>query len=381
MPIIMPSYRAEDWQEWKNLPSSDMCDTWEAWKKGIDESLRKATKAGVVVHMQEIRPIDYNSWIEETEKPINGYTRGEFAALQMKDRFTRPYTPPDKFPKQVEVTRALRKAFQADPELSLSKISEPYLRRPSAGICPIFRAEGAGKPEQFGSGILLRLSDHHFLVSAAHVLDDFKNNEILIPGRESLVTIFGSYAVSPMPESNSRGDDKIDVGYFPLDAYFSENLDDSLVFLDGYDSDPMDELHDKDAYTIIGYQASCSSSKREVFSSQISSITCDGVLDYRYRKLGLSPQNHILLQYRMRKGVSYETMSQGKKHNFDGMSGGGVFAWSKELPNPHALAQPKLCGIVTGYDRHYNVFIATRIGHVLSAMLKQFPDLPISRMK
>ena len=64
-----------------------------------------------------------------------------------------------------------------------------------------------------------------------------------------------------------------------------------------------------------------------------------------------------------------------------GMSGGGVFAWSKELPNPHALAQPKLCGIVTGYDPYYNVFIVTRIGHVLSAMLKEFPDLPISTMK
>lgn len=373
----MASYRAEDWQEWKSISASDMCNTWEEWKIGVDQSLLEATKEGVIVHMQEIRPDAYKSWIEETGKTINGYTRGEFAGLQMKDRFTRPYTPPDKFPKQVEVTRALRKAVQSNPELSLSKVAEPYLRRPTAGICPIFRADDEGKPEQFGSGILLRLSDRSVLASAAHVLDDFKNHEILIPGQQSLVAMSGGYSVSQLPETGSRNDDKIDVGYFPLDSSFAHSLDDSLIFLDGFDSDPMDETQHNDTYTIIGYQASLSSSEGKTVSCEISRVTCDGVLDHRYGKLGLNPKHHILLQYRMQKGISYETMIQGKKHVFDGMSGGGVFAWSKDLPNPHYFAQPKLCGIVTGYNPHHNVFIATRLGHVLSAILNEFPDLPI----
>lgn len=376
-PIIIASYRAEDWQKWIVLSSSHMCDTWEEWKKGVDDILIEATKEGVIIHMQEIRPEEYKSWIKETGKPINGYTRGEFAALLMKKRFTLPYTSPDKSRKQVEVIRDLKKAVQSDSKVNIQSLFEPYLRRPSAGICPIFRVDSQGNPEQFGSGILLQISDHYFLITAAHVLDDFKDHEILIPGQESLAPISGPYVVSQLPETKSRNDDKIDVGYFPLSSSFKQNLHNSLVFLNSLDIDAMDEVQHEDSYTVIGYQASLSNIIGEVASSELTRISCDGVLDYRYRKLGLSPESHLLLQYRMRKGISYETMKQGKKHVFDGMSGGGVFAWSKELPDHKALAQPKLCGIVTFYEPHYNVFLVTRIGYVLVSILKEFPNLPL----
>jgi len=61
----------------------------------------------------------------------------------------------------------------------------------------------------------------------------------------------------------------------------------------------------------------------------------------------------------------------------EGMSGGGVFAWSKELPKLSALAQPKLGAIVTEYNQSHNVFIATRLACYLTAIKKNEPSLPI----
>jgi hypothetical protein len=377
MPMILAWYELVDWDEWLKLCPGQMCSTWDEWHHGAEETLAKAAKDRVVIHASTIRPQPYLEWIKQSGKPINGYSRSEFAAEQIKDRFIGNHTLPEKLPKQAELNRMLRKAIEKNPELALLDVFDPYLRRPSASICPIFREDEQGKPEQYGSGVFIRIADAHFILSAAHVFDDFKERVILIPGLKSLVEIHGSYSTTPLPDSGSRKDDHFDMGYFRLDMEQRSDLDSSLLFLDERDCDPMDVTSDGDAYTLIGYQSELSGTIATKAQTQISRVSCSGVQDHRFEKLGLDPRRHILLQYRMKKGMSYKTMIQGKKHDFGGMSGGGVFAWSKDFPDPKAIAQPYLVGIITGYSSYHNVFIATRLHHVLSAIHKELPHLPI----
>ncbi len=378
MPIILAWYERSDWNEWLKLCPNQMCATWDEWNDSAEKTLTEAAKDRVIVHISMIRPKQYLEWIKQTGKPINGYSRSEFAAEQIKERFIGDPTLPEKLPKQAELNRLFRKAVEANPELAIFDVFDPYLRRPSASICPIFREDDEGKPEQFGTGVLIRIAQEHFMLSAAHVFDDFKERVILIPGLESLVELHGPYATTPLPDKGSREDDDYDMGYFHLNTDQQADIDSSMLFLDERDCDPMDVTSDGDAYTLIGYQSELSESTANKAKAEISRVSCSGVQDHRYQKLGLDPKRHILLQFRMKKGMSYKTMVQGKKHDFGGMSGGGVFAWSKESPIPKAIAQPHLVGIITGYSNYHNVFIATRLHHVLCAMHKEFPNLPIS---
>lgn len=377
MPMILAWYERSDWDEWLELCPGQMCASWDAWHHGAEEVLGEAAKDRVVAHTSTIRPKPYSEWIKQTGKPINGHSRSEFAMELIKDRFLGDHKLPEKLPKQVELNRLFRKAMETNPELAIFGVFDPYLRRASASICPIFREGDQGKSEQYGSGIFVRIADEHFMLSAAHVFDDFKERVILIPGLESLVEIQGAYSTTPLPASGSRKDDHLDMGYFHLNAEQRSDIDNSLLFLDERDCKPMDVTSDGDAYTLIGYQSELSETTATKAQTEISRISCSGVQDHRYEKLGLDPRRQILLQYRMKKGMSHKTMIQGKKHDFGGMSGGGVFAWSKDFPDPKAIAQPHLVGIITGYSSYHNVFIATRLHHVLSAILNEFPHFPI----
>ncbi len=287
---------------------------------------------------------------------------------------------PKLVPPRAEVTRLLRKAVQADPEIVIANVFTPYLRRPEASICPIFREGGDGKLEQFGSGVLVSLGDQYFLISAGHVFDSFKEYEILIPGRDHLMPIFGSYSTTKIPETGSREDDKIDLGYFIFKKGVEDKLDASLVFLDERDIDPLDATEKNDSYTLIGYPSQLSQSLGGRAATEITRISGDGVNDHRYEKLGISTKSHILVQYRPKKATNSRTMLQAKGIAFGGMSGCGAFAWSKSFPDVRDIAQPNLVGILTGYSSFHSTFIITRIHSIISAMLKEFPHLPISRL-
>jgi hypothetical protein len=378
IPKILAWYREEDWKEWKRLCPGQMCETWDEWIAGADRHLLQSAKERVIVYTSTIRPAAYISWAEANGREISGHSRGEYAAFLIKDRFLQSYEPPESFPKNAEVLRSLRKILKDNPDVSMSDVGDPYLRRPEAAVLPLFREDSNGRPEQFGSGVLVQVGDQRFLISAAHVFDEFTSPPILIPGKEGLTGVKGEYFITPLPESGARRDDLLDLGFLPLSSGSELSLNDSMIFLDHRDCDAMDETAEEDAYTVIGYQADLSDVGDEIVQSRISRIGCSGVQDHRYEKLGLDPRTHLLLQYRMKKGVIYRTLSPGKKHNFEGISGGGVFAWSKDLPNPHAMDQPLLVGIVTDYSPHHNVFVATRLGVLLAGIQKRFPHLPLS---
>jgi hypothetical protein len=52
-------------------------------------------------------------------------------------------------------------------------------------ISPIYRVGDRNVPEQFGTGTLLRIGSRHFIVTAAHVLDDNASSTLYVPGNNS----------------------------------------------------------------------------------------------------------------------------------------------------------------------------------------------------
>ncbi|MCB1106304.1 MAG: hypothetical protein KDK74_16380 [Cephaloticoccus sp.] len=277
------------------------------------------------------------------------------------------------------ITRETQAMLRADTETA-SKVTnffETRLERPKAAVCPIAR-EHTGSIEQIGSSVLLEIGHAKFLCTAAHVADQGKKSPLLIPGKHGFLQITGYYAGMKLPASGDRKDDLYDIGYYRLDQQCIDEIHHDLLFLNGPDCELQDTTTDKDWYTLIGYPSRQSHVLKNALETSIQCISGEGVDDDRYEKLGLSKEHHILIQFRRKYAQSYNNWSRSLPCLPIGLSGGGVFAWTKTMRNESDLKQPKLVGITTDYDQGRHVFHVTRINCYLNAIRKNNPDLPIS---
>jgi hypothetical protein len=375
MAVGIPWYRREQWARWKeiSLDRAEMCQTYDEWLEKAEHTIRNFTKDAVVVHKVDVDVEEFLNWATKQDVAITGVARADFANLKLGKREMKRLTPSDTpFPNKAELKQTMRKAKGMD----LSEIWEPYLRRPKAAICPIFRQTDEG-PEQIGSGVLLQVADAHFLLTAAHVTDERRTKPLLIPAKTGFVNLFGLFIESPMPHLGSRKDDKLDVAVVKLSQDLVARLHDHLLFLDHGDCNLADVTEPKDVYTIIGYPAKKSGIDGNAVVTDQFSLSGDGVLDYRFEELGLDPRRHIIVQLRMKRTIHYSNMLKRQPPHPEGMSGGGIFAWDKALPELSALGQPKLVGILTEYHQHKNVFVGTRLHAHVMAIHKSDPTLPI----
>lgn len=360
------------------ISEDEMCDTYEEWLKGAEDSLLHATRRGTVIHRITIRPEEFLAWAKLKRKRLDSYARIEFASstFAFVKHLSKPYVPPKQMPDRKVVYKAMR-AYKASGG-SVDEIWEPFLRRPKASVCPLLRSTSNGPTEQFGSGVLVRIGKYHFLFSVAHVLDELERDGVLIPGIGTFFHLSGQCGRTGLPGSGLRIDDRIDLAFFELNAETVKQLHQSLVFLNESDCDPLDMTETADVYTAIGYPAHKSDSGSDGVSTRLTSFSGDGVNDHRYRALGISKHSHLLMQYRHKKAIHYTTLNQGGSHDVSGVSGGGIFAWDKALPDPSALKQPKLVALVTEYHPNHHVFVGTRLSVLLSALHKHYPDLPFT---
>jgi len=274
-------------------------------------------------------------------------------------------------PTHAEVKQMLKLAKGLD----FSEIWEPYLRRPKASICPIFKEIRDG-PEQFGSGVFLQVGGAHFLLTAAHVTDERHATRLLVPSKTGFINLFGLF-IETNAKNRSRNDDKLDVAVVRLTDDFVSRLHDDFLFLEHADCDLEETTTAGDAYTVIGWPARRSARQGDRVFTDLFSLSGEGVADHRFQQLSLDPVHNVIVQYRMNRAVDYSTMLKRQFGNPEGMSGGGIFAWNKELPKLSALEQPKLIGVITEYHPHKNVFVGTRLHAYLVAMHRNDPSLPI----
>lgn len=281
--------------------------------------------------------------------------------------------------KRKVLLNAAQRAIRQHPEKAAEAgaFVTNFLHRPQAAICPIFR-EHRGTVEQFGCGVLLDISGVKFILTVAHVTDETDGASLLIPGKDGLAYVHGYLATLKMPLSGNRADDTYDISYYRLDRDFADSIHPDLTFLEAADCDLYDVTNDGDAYTVVGYPARKSQTIGITAKTEIFTLSGEAILDERYLKTGRKIQHHLLVQFRRKRAMDYKTFTKSTVCLPEGMSGGGVFAWSKQLLNTKTITQPKLVGIATDYDQSSNVFIATRLNCYIRCIQKSNPQLPIA---
>ena len=193
-------------------------------------AVKNFTKQGFEVHKVDIEVKEFLSWATDEKIEITGFARSSFANLKLGKREMRRL----KSTETPSATRAeVKRTLERAKGLDCSKVWEPYLRRPKASICPIFKETRRG-PEQIGSGVFLQVGDAHFLLTAAHVTDERHTKVLLVPAKTGFVNLFGLF-IETNGTTRSRNDDKLDVAVVRLTDDLVDRLNDDFLFLEHED--------------------------------------------------------------------------------------------------------------------------------------------------
>lgn len=240
-----------------------------------------------------------------------------------------------------------------------------------AASTPVFRSKG-DTMEPFASAILVRFGYEHFLLTAAHVLDDRSDYDLYFGSSEVVRLLDGSIACTLPPTAGERRDDKIDIGIVHLSEQTIRDMKEG-EFLTLADLGILDTATTTGCYLFAGYPASKNKpSIGEEVQAVLNSFLADPASLKDYKSADLDPSSSLLLRFNKRK----LWISSGRVTGPDlfGVSGGGV--WS--LCDQSAVTQhkPLLVAIaIEWWKEQQKCVLATKVHVVLGALWDRFPKL------
>jgi len=242
--------------------------------------------------------------------------------------------------------------------------------------CAIYAPDKNGDPTAIGSGVLINIYGHKFLVSAGHVFDYTLTHRVCLSSNNKLVDISGDLLEF---KYTTRKEDKIDLAILELDNNMAG-------ILSGYSYLTINDIacnhisnDDHLNYTFVGFP----STKNKVrynsknVKGMILSYSGNRVHDDIYAELGISPATHLAIKFRKKKLLS----NSEKMTNFPdpyGMSGGGI--WLNDNFHHHpSIYEPKtkLVGIALSWHKKHQCLMGVSSGAIIALLLQQcnIPEL------
>ena len=195
-------------------------------------------------------------------------------------------------------------------------------------LCPLYR-EGIHRPDPVGTGVLIRVDELVFLVSAAHVIDDIGRGPRYFGAADQTIPLPAFTMTSPIPAHGTRDDDQVDIGYWVLDPKTAALLSsaDTLCLADLDMHDPGDIARDAD-YFLNGYPESRQPRKMlsgEVEAHTIAFMTKE-VSHAEYETARRDRREHLLVGYS--KDDFYSGGAKRRGPDLQGVSGGAIWRLS-----------------------------------------------------
>jgi hypothetical protein len=230
-------------------------------------------------------------------------------------------------------------------------------------VMPVFNSDDRGRLQVNGSGVILRVSEERFLLTAAHVLD---GAPLYLPvgrfPRELPLEVDTVQTVSP---EGDRRLDELDVGIVRLQSDLAKGLAES-----GYQSivpanlalTEVDRPSARALYGFMGYPSSQNSRnpERKTLRRKCYSYDSEPFPPGKVQEKGFRPEVHIVVPVKKRKGMP----------KLEGMSGGAV--WSLR---GHLRQGPRLAAIGIEDRNRQAVLVGVRIKFFVAALTERFPEL------
>ncbi len=244
--------------------------------------------------------------------------------------------------------------------------------RYDSSLITMLRRLDAVRLEQVGSGFLLQVGDHHFLISAAHVLIE---STLELPTSPSLrLEHAGHILASSSFDSPDNPGDRYDVGCIHLTPDAVARLTAiGRTFLNLPDIarnfPPVAPI----VCVFAGFPASFS--KMQVGLKQVVStptyIRGEKLSDDQVRAVGHDPRFNFGMAYNREQVTTEETNQRVTGPVAIGMSGGPVWLI---LPD----GRPLLVGIGTHYDPDKNTLIGSLVVPLIMEAMRRYAGEPIA---
>lgn len=227
----------------------------------------------------------------------------------------------------------------------------------------VYRVDDKGNPVQYGSGFFLRSKSKHYLISAAHVLDEqcISDTSLYIPSARSdfLMLVGDSFRTVAINENREK--DKIDFGFVDLQSDFIESIG-RENFITSECMDLECDCYQSGVYIAVGYPATRNKridKKRKKVKRKPFSYTSTLQSSSQLARLGADPKSSLLFNFKKKHSKDNQGNDVTAPDPY-GMSGCPLWAFK----GSHGT---KLVGVLIEY--HHGVgILATRIGCVTEAI-------------
>jgi hypothetical protein len=238
----------------------------------------------------------------------------------------------------------------------------------------LFRGRKNRPPEAIGTAVLLRVGSARLLLTAAHVVDEFQDEDMLILGNGRLEGIRAKGVRIDPPVGKGRQEDPYDVGVLRVDVDHPLTLDGD--FLSPAAIGIEEPLTESSTYLALGYPVKktvVDSVARKVEPWPVKYVGARSA-PQAYNRLGLHHSTHVLLDFDQKRTVTDEGIRAVMKPN--GMSGGGVWWWRNPGPaSRYELPEARLTAILIEHRRGPKLLVATRVRYHIALIRKHWPDL------
>lgn len=220
-------------------------------------------------------------------------------------------------------------------------------------------------PEATASGVLLKVKNVHFLITAGHVLEDHKPEDIGIMIGDTFNILNGH--IKYVRPSESTVADKIDIAVWQLDMDVAEDIGKRYSFLPLEKIDYEHDIDKEPKYLIVGFpwrKSKVNKKTKKIKVSPLIFLTNEAKEKF-YNQLKFEKHSNLLLNYRQMKVKNFDTRYVQSNTNPQGISGCGVWHIPKFF-----IPDFKLVGQVIEQNNDKTILITTRI-HLVTEVLRQ----------
>jgi len=266
-------------------------------------------------------------------------------------------------------------------EIHCNKISEALAVEPTVenAVLPIYWVRKK-KPEQIGSGVVVRVNDEFFIFSASHVFDSMGEKEIMLGAGDGseLVSLSGERFSSKAGLSGTHLDDPIDASVLHIKSGLKDNIKDVAIKIDDICSSPAQ--NSRPAHMAVGFRIKNSNTAGDQANSKRECFPSVEYGDSEYSMLGLDSRFHLALAFENQVFVDGKWQTSPTPR---GISGGAIVeVRGVDMSRPFSVgenARQYLSAITIeqrrGKSGKPGALIGTRISVHLGLIEKYLPGL------
>lgn len=240
-------------------------------------------------------------------------------------------------------------------------------------LVPIFIDIEGERLSLLGSGVLIEFRGEVFILTAGHVIDGVDSGYLMVPNSDNKIeSIDGVY--SYIKPTTGRDSDNLDFGYFKLDKPFSEKMKRLFYAVPEGEFGIKGSYGDEELMSFGGYPHRKHNVAGGIASTPDYVYGAYHAKTSEYETLFCDPSVNIVAKFNRKKTINPYAGNIQIAPLPHGISGGGVFVWP-EVPKEVVPSDRKLIGIGHTYKRDSGYFIGTRLEVILTAILKNNPQL------